>query len=579
MKNKLYFIVCVVLAFAVVAWAGPIEDRGNRLWTGEQTFDGVIQELSDKTDGTSLCFEGTTSDAYETCFLFTDPTADRVITFGDANFSAGATNAHTDIVTITKITSGTNTVQDAITMDISGADTTTGFGAGIVWKLEDDTGTTTEEHGSIDVVITDGTSTTEDSDMVFKIMTNGDVTEVGRFVAAKSASTGDSFQIFSNTTEQNAVIDVFELTAGVGSVSVNNMGLGITFNVPDDTGTDAEEFARIDAIMGDVSAATTQGSLHFSVASANSVATILQLTGNASSSTADTINILANTTETNAVLDIFTISTVGATAATGGGLGIGILFNLPDDGDATTNQNASIDVVQTSGADGTEDTDFVFSQMVNGSIEARVRFDADDDTILLTGTTPKMTIGDGGDEDAILTFDGQTNDFYIGFDTTDDLLNIGVGSTPGTTVAIEVTAAAAIIIPVGITYPTEVITSTNAIGAEECGTTYFLNNAVGFVSTLPAPSGLAGCEFTFIVQTLPTSSTLNIVTSGSSNIMVGHIDDIADAAGTSTTTGDTINFVNSTSDPGDKCYMITNGTSWYFNCITGTASGITVATD
>ena len=56
---------------------------------------------------------------------------------------------------------------------------------------------------------------------------------------------------------------------------------------------------------------------------------------------------------------------------------------------------------------------------------------------LIVGTTPTLTIGDGGAEDAALVYNG-VQDFYIGvYDTDDDLL-IGAGSTIGTTPAISI---------------------------------------------------------------------------------------------------------------------------------------------
>jgi len=56
--------------------------------------------------------------------------------------------------------------------------------------------------------------------------------------------------------------------------------------------------------------------------------------------------------------------------------------------------------------------------------------------LVLKGTTPKITIGDGGEEDTALIFDGNAQDFYIGLDDSADDLIIGKGSTVGTTPAI-----------------------------------------------------------------------------------------------------------------------------------------------
>jgi len=47
------------------------------------------------------------------------------------------------------------------------------------------------------------------------------------------------------------------------------------------------------------------------------------------------------------------------------------------------------------------------------------------------GTTPSLTIGDAGEEDTGIVFDGNAQDFYIGLYDTDDHLYIGTGSTVG----------------------------------------------------------------------------------------------------------------------------------------------------
>ena len=58
--------------------------------------------------------------------------------------------------------------------------------------------------------------------------------------------------------------------------------------------------------------------------------------------------------------------------------------------------------------------------------------------VVVSGTTPKVTIGDAGAEDASLVFDGNAQDFYIGLDDSADDLVIGLGSTLGTTPAISI---------------------------------------------------------------------------------------------------------------------------------------------
>jgi len=61
-----------------------------------------------------------------------------------------------------------------------------------------------------------------------------------------------------------------------------------------------------------------------------------------------------------------------------------------------------------------------------------------DGSLLLSGTTPTLTIGDAGAEDTKIVFDGNAQDFYVGLDDSADDLVIGFGSTVGTTPAISV---------------------------------------------------------------------------------------------------------------------------------------------
>ena len=71
--------------------------------------------------------------------------------------------------------------------------------------------------------------------------------------------------------------------------------------------------------------------------------------------------------------------------------------------------------------------------------------------LVLTGTTPSITIGDAGAEDAKLVFDGNAQDFYIALDDSADDLLIGKGSTVGTTPAIAITEDLLVTVHGGLT--------------------------------------------------------------------------------------------------------------------------------
>ena len=53
--------------------------------------------------------------------------------------------------------------------------------------------------------------------------------------------------------------------------------------------------------------------------------------------------------------------------------------------------------------------------------------------VTINGTTPTLTIGDAGAEDAKIVFDGNAQDYHIGLDDSTDSLTIGLGSALGTT--------------------------------------------------------------------------------------------------------------------------------------------------
>ena len=58
--------------------------------------------------------------------------------------------------------------------------------------------------------------------------------------------------------------------------------------------------------------------------------------------------------------------------------------------------------------------------------------------ITMGGTTPTLTIGDAGAEDAKIVFDGNAQDYHMGLDDSADTLNIGKGSALGTTTHLSI---------------------------------------------------------------------------------------------------------------------------------------------
>jgi len=81
--------------------------------------------------------------------------------------------------------------------------------------------------------------------------------------------------------------------------------------------------------------------------------------------------------------------------------------------------------------------------------------------VVVGGTTPKLTIGDAGQEDTMLAFDGNAQDYRIGIDDGSDTLEFGVGQTHGTTTALSITADTSIEI-------FDSLTINSAIADEKC---------------------------------------------------------------------------------------------------------------
>jgi hypothetical protein len=90
---------------------------------------------------------------------------------------------------------------------------------------------------------------------------------------------------------------------------------------------------------------------------------------------------------------------------------------------------------------------------------------------VIAGTTPLLTVGDGGAEQAAIVIDAATTDFYAGVYNTDGDFYIGSGSTVGTTPALRIvdtTLAVSTYGDITMTGTTPTLTIGDA-GAEDAG--------------------------------------------------------------------------------------------------------------
>lgn len=109
--------------------------------------------------------------------------------------------------------------------------------------------------------------------------------------------------------------------------------------------------------------------------------------------------------------------------------------------------------------------------------------------VVIAGTTPLLTIGDAGEEDTAVLFDGNAQDYHIGLDDSSDSLVIGLGSALGTTPAITINASQQVTANAGI-LPRVNGTTSSATPTPNADTTDLYNlTALAEAAAFGAPTG------------------------------------------------------------------------------------------
>jgi len=106
--------------------------------------------------------------------------------------------------------------------------------------------------------------------------------------------------------------------------------------------------------------------------------------------------------------------------------------------------------------------------------------------VVINGSTPTLTIGDAGEEDTKIVFDGNAQDYYIGLDDSADDLIIGKGSTVGTTPAVVIDEN--LNVGIGTTSPARPLHIENAEG-RLVRLSHTSNPKIEFVDTTNGTSG------------------------------------------------------------------------------------------
>ena len=123
---------------------------------------------------------------------------------------------------------------------------------------------------------------------------------------------------------------------------------------------------------------------------------------------------------------------------------------------------------------------------------------------------------------------------------------------------------------------TEVVTAANVIAAAESGSTYILNSATAFASTLPAVA--AGLRFTFIAgATQVTGGNHTIVPNAANDNTIFGEYLVAGATIPASAEG-SINWVADTILPGARVEVFCDGTNWYVSGAAAASGAITFTT-
>jgi len=112
----------------------------------------------------------------------------------------------------------------------------------------------------------------------------------------------------------------------------------------------------------------------------------------------------------------------------------------------------------------------------------------------------------------------------------------------------------------------------STLSLSDSGTTFLLNSATEFATTLPVP--MEGVNFKFIVKAAPSGANYTIVTSSNATIIQGLC--VVNGASVAGADEDTITFTGAAAVVGDWCEIVSDGTNWYVSGQAVAATGITL---
>ena len=320
------------------------------------------------------------------------------------------------------------------------------------------------------------TSTGATTDLVIACDDTSSGTPVTRLTVSDAGvvTTVGTVNLEIDNAANTSITDILNIQHFTSGTAAAGIGAGLTFDLENATGTE-EEHASIDIVATTSTNGAEDSDVVINQMTAGTLAETLRIVSASAADASDYLQFTANTTETNGLVNVMVLKQATGTATDNSGMSISF---QPEDATGAE-EHASIDILQTTAARATNDTDIIFSQDVNGTMAERVRMDADGANLLLSGATPSMTIGDAGAEDTQIDFDGNTADFSFGLDDNVDSISLSLGTTLGTTEVFKADGTTMTVTDNLVASGT--LTATGAIVANGAVT---LGNAVTDITTL-----------------------------------------------------------------------------------------------
>jgi len=401
---------------------------------------------------------------------------------------------------------------------------------GVIDFAGQDAGSNLTDYARIEVVIDDATDNSEDASLIFRILNGGALNQTFKMTGPETvindASIDHDFRVESNGSTHALFVDG------------GNNRIGI--------GTDTPDFP-----------------LHIRSMGSPSNDTVLCLEGGATDANCRlTFQNSGGTTEAVISYDTdddnlqFIMAGSEIARFRNARLGIG-----------NTNPLKALDVT----GDAKVSTDLtVGDDLFMLSDAAVIHFGADseitlthvhDAGLILGGTTPTLTMGDGGAEDTKIVFDGNQVDFVMGIDDSADEFRIGVGTGLGSTRVMEINTNGETVFQKAVNFAGSVPTVTVGDGGAEDALIRFDGNAQNFHiglddSTDKLTIGLGNTLGTYPAITIDENTNVVIPDSSLTVIGSGNYDIITlKSTDADSNVGPVLNFTRDSSSPANNDFL------------------------